>query len=147
MKVCIGSDHAGFSVKEQLKPIITALGHEVVDAGPEDDEACDYPDYARKVAEAVSAGKADRGVLICGTGIGMSMAANRVPGVLAACVHDRVTAEMSRRHNNANVFCAGARIVPAREIEENLKVWLAASFEGGRHSRRVEKVVALDPKK
>ena len=143
MKVFIGSDHAGFQVKEKLKKIIQELGHDVVDSGPMSEDATDYPDYAEKVSRSVGEGKGDRGVLICGTGIGMSMAANRVPGVLAACVHDRVTAEMSRRHNNANVFCAGARIVPLGEIEDCLKVWLQASFEGGRHARRVEKIAKI----
>ena len=143
MKVYIGSDHAGFQVKERLKKTIETLGHEVVDVGPSSEDATDYPDFAEKVARAVGDGKGQRGVLICGTGIGMSMAANRVPGVLAACVHDRVTAEMSRRHNNANVFCAGARIVPGGEIEDCLKVWIDAPFEGGRHARRVEKITRI----
>ena len=140
MKVYIGSDHAGFQVKEKLKKTIESLGHEIVDVGPNSEDATDYPDFAEKVARAVADKKGERGVLICGTGIGMSMAANRVPGVLAACVHDRVTAEMSRRHNNANVFCAGSRIVPAGEIEDCLKVWMGASFEGGWHARRMEKI-------
>jgi len=144
MKVCIGSDHAGFIVKEHLKKALKEWGHDVTDVGAPSEESCDYPDFAEKVARCVGKGDAERGILICGTGIGMSIAANRVPGVLAACVHDRVTAEMSRRHNNANVFCAGSRIVPAGEIEANLRVWLDTPFEGGRHARRVEKIRKMD---
>jgi ribose 5-phosphate isomerase B len=144
MKVLIGADHAGFKVKERLKEALRSLGHAVVDLGTGDEDACDYPDFAEKVARAVAAGEGERGVLICGTGIGMAMAANRVPGVLAAVVHDRVTAEMSRRHNDSNVYCAGARILPSGEIESNLRVWLETPFEGGRHSRRVEKIRKLD---
>lgn len=146
MRVHIGSDHAGFAVKERLKKFLKDAGHEVLDAGTASEDPCDYPDFAEKVARAVGRKEEERGVLICGTGIGMSIAANRVPGVLAACVHDRVTAEMSRRHNNANVFCAGSRIVPAGEIEANLRVWLETPFEGGRHARRVEKIRTLDKK-
>ena len=146
MKVHIGSDHAGFRVKEGLKEKLVEWGHEVVDVGTGSEESCDYPDFAKKVAKAVGSAKADRGILICGTGIGMSMVANRTEGVLAACVHDRVTAEMSRRHNNSNVFCAGARIVPAGEIENNLRAWLETAFEGGRHSRRVDKITRRRPK-
>ena len=147
MKVHVGADHAGFRIKERLKEVLVELGHDVVDAGPDSEDSCDYPDFAKKVAKAVGSGKADRGVLICGTGIGMSMVANRSEGVLAACVHDRVTAEMSRRHNNSNVFCAGARIVPAGEIESNLRTWLETPFEGGRHSRRVDKITKMRGKK
>lgn len=146
MKLSIGSDHAGFAVKERLRKALQQQGHQVADVGAASEEPCDYPDYAEKVGREVAKGAAERGILICGTGIGMSIAANRIPGVLAACIHDRVTAEMSRRHNNANVFCAGSRIVPAGEIEANLKVWLETPFEGGRHSRRVEKIVKLDKK-
>ena len=147
MKVHIGADHAGFRVKERLKQVLVELGHKVVDAGTDSEDACDYPDFGLKVAKAVGGGKGVRGVLICGTGIGMSMVANREPGVLAACVHDRVTAEMSRRHNNSNVFCAGARIVPAGEIESYLRVWLETPFEGGRHSRRVDKITRARKRK
>ena len=145
MKVHIGADHAGFRIKEGLKVMLAEWGHEVVDDGTDSEDSCDYPDFAKKVAKAVGSGKADRGILICGTGIGMSMVANRTTGVLAACVHDRVTAEMSRRHNNSNVFCAGARIVPATEIENNLRTWLETAFEGGRHSRRVDKITKRRP--
>lgn len=144
MKIIIGADHAGFKVKEHLRAKLQEWGHQVVDAGTRSEEPCDYPDLARKVAGSVAAKTADRGILICGTGVGTAMAANRVPGILAATVHDRVTAEMSRKHTNANVFCAGAWVRPAGEIEENLRLWLETPFEGGRHERRVGKILELD---
>lgn len=144
MKIVIGSDHAGFKVKERLKKLLQEWGHDVIDVGTSGEESCDYPDFAEKVARAVASGQGERGVLLCGTGIGMAMTANRIPGALAATVHDRVTAEMSRKHNNANIFCAGAWVLPAGEIESNLKVWLETPFEGGRHERRVGKILKLD---
>ena len=144
MKVAIGADHAGFAAKEELKAVVRALGHTVTDKGPTSDASCDYPDYAAEVARAVSAGEADCGVLICGTGIGMSIAANKVPGVRAALVSDEKTAELSRQHNDANVFCAGARTLSLPRIAEILKVWLATPFEGGRHQRRLDKISGLD---
>jgi ribose 5-phosphate isomerase B len=147
MKVAVGSDHAGFKVKERLRKVLADWGHTVVDQGTDSEESCDYPDIAVKVAKAVTGRKADCGVLICGTGIGMAMTANRIKGALAATVHDRVTSEMSRKHNNSNIFCAGAWVLPAGEIESNLKVWLESKFEGGRHDRRVAKILALEKKK
>jgi len=147
MKIVVGADHAGFKVKEQVKQLLQELGHTVIDVGTSSEEACDYPEFAEKAARKVGAGDADRAVLLCGTGIGMAMTANRVKGVLAATVHDRVTAEMSRKHNNANVFCAGAWVIPAGEIVDNLKVWLQTPFEGGRHERRVGKILKLDKTK
>jgi len=144
MKVAIGADHAGFAAKEELKALIRALGHGVEDKGPSSDASVDYPDYATEVARAVAKGEADRGVLICGTGIGMSIAANKVAGARAALVHDENTAELSRRHNDANVFCAGARVLPLPRIAEILKVWLSTPFEGGRHQRRVDKIKGLE---
>jgi ribose 5-phosphate isomerase B len=144
MKIVIGSDHAGFKVKERLKKLLQEWGHQVIDMGTGGEESCDYPDFAEKVARAVASGQGERGVLLCGTGIGMAMTANRIPGALAATVHDRVTAEMSRKHNNANIFCAGAWVLPAGEIESNLRVWLETPFEGGRHERRVGKILKLD---
>lgn len=144
MKVAIGADHAGFAVKEELKELVRALGHAVLDKGTSSDASTDYPDYAADVARAVAKGEAERGVLICGTGVGMCIAANKVPGVRAALVHDERTAELSRQHNDANVFCAGARVLPPPQIAEILKVWLATPFEGGRHQRRIDKISALD---
>lgn len=144
MKIAIGSDHAAFRVKEGLKAKIAALGHEVLDLGTKTEESCDYPDFAEAVARSVGEGRADRGVLVCGTGIGMSIAANKVPGVRAALVTDAFTSEMSRKHNDANVFCAGARVLAPEKIGELLELWLRTAFEGGRHERRVEKLRKLD---
>jgi len=146
MKIILGSDHAAFKVKEQLKAFLTGLGHKVTDAGTDSEAPCDYPDIAEKVARAVGAGEGDRGVLLDGTGIGMAMVANRVAGALAATVHDRVTSEMSRKHTNANIFCAGTWVLPAGEIENCLKVWLETRFEGGRHDKRIAKILKLDKK-
>jgi ribose 5-phosphate isomerase B len=144
MKIAIGADHAGFAAKEEIKNVIKALGHQWIDVGTASDQSVDYPDYAVKVAHAVVSGEADRGVLICGTGIGMSIAANKLPNIRAAVVTDEKTADLSRRHNDANVFCAGARITPVVKIAECLKVWLQTPFEGGRHLSRVNKIAALE---
>ncbi|HLY08619.1 MAG TPA: ribose 5-phosphate isomerase B [Planctomycetota bacterium] len=144
MKIAIGADHAGFAAKEEIKSVIKALGHQVLDTGTSSDASVDYPDFADKVARAVIGGDAEFGVLICGTGIGMSIAANKVRGVRAAVVTDEKTADLSRRHNNANVFCAGARITPVVKIAESLRVWLQTPFEGGRHQNRVTKISALE---
>ena len=144
MKVAIGADHAGFAAKEEIKVVLRALGHAVIDVGTTSEASCDYPDFAREVARQVVSGDADRGVLICGSGIGMSIAANKVKGIRAALVTDEKTADLSRRHNDANIFCAGARITPLVKIAESLKVWLAAPYEGGRHVNRVSKIAALE---
>ena len=144
MKIAIGADHAGFAAKEEIKTVIKALGHAVVDEGTSGEASVDYPDFAEKVARAVVGGEADRGVLICGTGIGMSIAANKVPGIRAAVVSDEKTAALSRQHNDANVFCAGSRITPVVKIAESLKVWLQTPFEGGRHVNRVGKISAIE---
>ena len=147
MKVAIGADHAGFAVKEEIKAVVRALGHVVIDKGTTSEASVDYPDYAAEVARSVTSGEAERGVLLCGTGIGMSIAANKVAGIRAALVSDEKTAELSRQHNDANVFCAGARVLPTVRIAEMLKVWLSTPFEGGRHQRRVEKIQGLDRRK
>ncbi len=144
MNVVIGADHAGFPAKEELKLLLKALGHAVVDVGTTSEASCDYPDFAEKAARTLAAGGADRGVLLCGTGIGMAMAANKVAGIRAAVVHDEKTAELSRRHNDANVFCAGTRVTPVVTIAESLKLWLETPFDGGRHEKRVEKIGKLD---
>ena len=140
MKVAIGADHAGYQAKEELKVLLRALGHQAEDVGTSSEVSCDYPDFAEKVARKVAGGEADRGVLVCGTGIGMAIAANKVPGVLAAVVTDEKTADLSRRHNNSNVFCAGARVLPVVKIAEALKVWLQTPFEEGRHVKRIQKI-------
>ncbi len=147
MKIAIGADHAGFAAKEEIKSVIKALGHHILDKGTNSDASVDYPDYAEKVARAVVGGEADRGVLICGTGIGMSIAANKVDGIRAAVVTDEKTAELSRKHNDANIFCAGARNTPVVRIAESLKVWLQTEFEGGRHLSRVGKIAELEKKR
>lgn len=140
MKIAIGSDHRGVEAKKRLVPLVKQLGHEVIDVGPESSDSVDYPDYALRVAQAVGAKQVDRGILICGTGIGMCIAANKVKGVRAAPCHDSITAEMSRRHNDANVLCLSADLLGADLMERMVKIWLATEFEAGRHARRVDKI-------
>src|SRR5262245_16608644 len=144
MKIAIGSDHRGYEVKRRVANLLQQLGHEVSDCGPHARESVDYPDYAFRVAETVGTGKVDRGILICGTGIGMCIAANKVPGVRAAPCHDSITAEMSRRHNNANVLCLSADLLGEELIERMVKIWLETDFEGGRHARRVDKIMRFE---
>lgn len=144
MRIAIASDHAGFDQKTELVPFLQGLGHEVVDLGPETGDRVDYPDYAEKVARAVAAGEADRGVLICGTGIGMALAADKVAGIRAANITSPEFAELARRHNDANVITLSGRFVSLEENERILKVFLVAEFEGGRHAQRVAKIMALD---
>ena len=140
MKIAIGSDHRGFEVKRRLVPFLQNLGHEVLDVGPSSTESVDYPDYAFQVGQAVSQGQVERGILVCGTGIGMCIAANKVPGVRAAPCHDSITAEMSRAHNNANVLCLSADLLGEELIERMIRIWLDTNFAGGRHARRVDKI-------
>ena len=140
MKIAVGSDHRGFEVKRRIIAVLQQLGHEVLDVGPAGRDSVDYPDYAFQVALAVGEGRAQRGVLICGTGIGMCIAANKVKGVRAAPCHDSITAEMSRRHNDANVLCLSADLLGEELIERMLRIWLATEFESGRHARRVDKI-------
>jgi ribose 5-phosphate isomerase B len=144
MKIAIGNDHRGFDVKKRVLPLLAQLSHEVVDLGTSGPESCDYPDYAIRVGEAVSRGEVDRGILICGTGIGMGIAANKVPGVRAAPCHDSISAEMSRRHNDANVLCLSADLLGEELIERMIRIWLQTEFEGGRHQRRVEKITRYE---
>jgi len=142
--VALGADHAGFPLKEDLKTWLIGRGYDVVDLGTQSAESVDYPDFAVGVGSAVTAGKADRGILVCGTGIGMAMAANKLPGVRAATCSDALTARMSREHNDANVLALGARITSREAAIEILELWLDTDFAGGRHARRVDKIVALD---
>ena len=142
--IVIASDHAGVDAKTQLIKVIAETGQAVRDLGPEDTTSVDYPDFAHAVASAVAGGEADRGILICGTGIGMSMAANRHDGVRAALCHDAFTAEMARRHNDANVLCVGARSTGPGVIEQIVRLFLETPFEGDRHQRRVEKIERED---
>lgn len=142
--IALGADHAGFTLKEDLKIWLTRRGHRVHDYGTHSLDAVDYPDFAGLVGEAVTSGEADRGVLVCGTGIGMTIAANKIAGVRAALCSDVFMARASREHNDANVLALGARVLePARALEI-LEAWLDAGFVGGRHARRVGKVIALE---
>ena len=144
MRIAIGSDHRGFVVKAALVEQLTAAGHQVADLGPTTDERVDYPDFAAAVAHSVAGGSADRGILICGSGIGMSIAANKVLGVRAAVCYDETSAQVSRQHNDANVLClSGDRVDPPSNVAI-AKVWLETEFEGGRHQRRVAKISALE---
>jgi ribose 5-phosphate isomerase B len=140
----LGADHAGHRLKEDLKSWLADRGHGVTDCGTHSEDPVDYPDFAEAVAHAVTAGAADRGILVCGTGVGMAIAANKVPGIRAALCQDPVTARMSREHNDANVLALGARILTAERAIEVLDAWLGAQFAGGRHARRVEKVMAME---
>jgi len=139
VKIAAGADHAGFAVKRAVVRHLRAQGHEVVDVGTSDGEtSVDYPDYAHAVAKAVASGEAERGVLVCGTGIGMCMAANRHQGIRAADCTTPHMAEMSRRHNDANVLCLGGRLLSEDEAWAIAEVWMATPFDGGRHVRRVD---------
>jgi len=144
MKIAIGADHRGADVVMQLTTELQNDGHEVLTVGICDARSCDYPDMAYPVANAVATGDAEFGLLVCGSGIGMSIAANKVTGVRAALVHDEIGAEMSRRHNNANVLCLSADMLGQRIIEMIVRKWLATEFEGGRHLRRVNKISAIE---
>ncbi|MCL6561411.1 MAG: ribose 5-phosphate isomerase B [Firmicutes bacterium] len=144
MRIAVGADHAGWPLKEPLANFLIENGWDVEDFGTFSPESVDYPDYAEKVARAVASGQAERGLLICGSGIGMCIAANKVPGVRAALAHDVVAARLSRQHNDANVLTMGARFIAVPLAQEILKVWLETPFEGGRHQRRVEKIQALE---
>jgi len=140
VRVAIGSDHAGFEMKESLKEYVKSLGHEVEDFGAPSCDPVDYPDIGYRVARDVASGRFDRGVLICGTGIGMSIVANKVPGVRAALVGDVATARLAREHNDANVLTLGARIIRLELAREIVRVFLETGFAGGRHARRLEKI-------
>jgi ribose 5-phosphate isomerase B len=144
MKIAIGSDHAGFELKEKIKNHLK--NHECKDFGAYTDESVDYPDYALKVAESVSNQKHEKGILICGSGIGMSMAANKVPNIRAAVCYTTEGARLSREHNNANVLCLGSRMTDEKTAKKIVDVWLKTEFAGGRHSRRVNKINDIDKK-
>ena len=138
MKVVIGSDHGGFALKKVVLELLENLGHEIQDVGCYTLDSVDYPDFADQVSEKVISGEADRGILICGTGIGMSMAANKHQGIRAALCSEQYTAHMSREHNDANVLCMGERVTGSGVAEEIVRTWLATPFGGGRHQRRIE---------
>lgn len=139
MKVAIGADHGGYQMKEMIRKLVADLGHEVLDMGCFSTASVDYPDVAGMVSEQVDTGAAQRGILVCGTGIGMSMAANRFAHVRAALCHDHYTARMSREHNNANVLCLGERVLGFGVAEDIVRIWLEVDFSGGRHLGRIEK--------
>ncbi|MDP2894412.1 MAG: ribose 5-phosphate isomerase B [Sulfurimonas sp.] len=143
MKFYIATDHAGIDLKDYTVELLKEKGHEVIDLGPFSKDRVDYPDYAIKVCEAILADKSSQGILICGSGIGMSMAANRHSGIRAALCHDAYTAAVARGHNDANVLCFGERIIGKGVAESILDAWCAGNFEGGRHMGRVAKIEAI----
>ena len=142
--IAIGSDHAGFGLKEEIKNYLDELGLEYTDYGTYDTESCDYPVYGEKVARAVASGQAERGIVICGTGIGISMAANKVNGIRCAVCGDCYGAELARLHNDANVLALGARVTGGGLARKIVKIFLGTEFEGGRHARRLELIGALE---
>lgn len=144
MKVAIAADHGGYELKDSMVEYIKSLGNEVVDLGTNSADSVDYPDYAKKVCEEIQQGNSDLGILICGTGIGMSLAANKFEGIRAACVSDVYSAKMSRNHNNANVLCIGARVIGDEVAKLIIKTFLENEFEAGRHQRRVDKIMAIE---
>lgn len=140
MKVAIASDHGGMNIREEIKDLLNELGIKFDDFGCECDTSVDYPDYAQPVAEKVASGEYDRGILICGTGIGMSISANKVKGIRCALVHDLFSAKATREHNNSNVLAMGERVIGPGLAREIAKVWLETEYEGGRHERRIGKI-------
>jgi ribose 5-phosphate isomerase B len=144
MRISVGSDHRGFAIRSKVIELLKRLGHEVEDVGTFSSDAVDYPDIASLVASKVSRGEIDRGILVCGTGLGMCIAANKFPGVRAAPCHDDLTAEMSRRHNDTNILCLSADLLGERLIDRMIELWLSTNFEGGRHARRVAKIGELE---
>jgi ribose 5-phosphate isomerase B len=144
MRIAIGSDHRGYVVKTKLVELLKRLGHDPVDVGTHDTASIDYPDIAVEVGRFVGRGDVDRGILICGSGIGMCIAANKIAGVRAAPCHDDLTAEMSRRHNDLNVLCLSADMLGEKLIDRMVEIWLTTPFEAGRHARRIEKIARLD---
>ncbi|MCW5968015.1 MAG: ribose 5-phosphate isomerase B [Blastocatellales bacterium] len=146
-KIAIASDHAGLQGKEAIKQQLSRLGVEYEDLGTHSEESVDYPDYAERVAQAVVNGEVERGILVCGSGIGMQIAANKVPGIRAALVWNAETARLCRQHNDANIVAVGARTTAPEVVEEIIEAYLNAEFQGGRHAQRVEKLAQLDKKK
>ena len=146
MKIAVACDHRGVKAKQKIEILLGKLGHEIVDYGTHGEPSVDFPDFGRPAAEAVGKGECQRGILICSSGIGMSMVANKVKGVRGALCYNKWAAEMCRRHNDANVLCLGADATPEPELEEIVKTWLATDFEGGRHQRRVDKMMGIEAK-
>ena len=146
MKIAIGCDHGGIVLKPAVIKALTELGAEVVDLGTYDESSVDYPVYGLKVAEAVASGDCDAGVLMCGTGIGISIAANKGKGIRAAVVTNEFMAEMTKRHNNANIIALGGRVVTPEQAESIVKAWFTAEYEGGRHQRRLDMIADIESK-
>jgi ribose 5-phosphate isomerase B len=144
MKIILGADHGGFALKEEIKKALLEKGYALEDLGAFDTGASDYPDYGRLVGEAVAQGRGERGIVVCGTGIGVSIAANKINGIRAALCGDAYSARMSRLHNDANVLALGQRVTGAGLALDIVEIWLGASFEGGRHALRVAKLMALE---
>lgn len=144
--IAIGSDHGGFELKEHIKKHLEERSLEYKDFGCYDENSVDYPDIAEKVCNAINSGDADKGILVCGTGIGISIAANKIDGIRAAHCHDVYSAEMTKRHNNANVICMGGRVIGRELAFKIIDAWLDAEFEGGRHQKRIDKIHALEKK-
>lgn len=144
MKIAVASDHRGFNVKDKILSQVAQLNHEGQDFGPSSADVCDYPDFGAKAAQAVSDGLVERAILICGSGIGMCIVANKFKGVRAALCHDDLTAEMSRRHNDANVLCLSADLLGDRLASRMVELWLSTPFEGGRHARRLGKIAEYE---
>lgn len=146
MKIAIGSDHGGFDLKEEIKSFLQDKGFEVKDFGTDSKDSCDYPDYAIEVSEAVARGEFERGILICGTGIGISIAANKVPGIRCALVGDCFSAKATRQHNDTNVLALGGRVLGPGLALEIVEIWLSTEFEGGRHQNRINKITDIEKK-
>lgn len=144
MKVAIGADHGGYPLKEEIKQLLDSMQIEYQDFGCDSEESVDYPDFALPVAQKVAAGEFDRGILVCGTGVGMSIAANKIKGVRCALIHDLFSAKATREHNDSNVLAMGARVIGPGLAQEIVKVWLGTEFLGGRHARRIEKVTQIE---
>ena len=144
MKIAIGNDHAGPELKREIMEYVKELGHEVINFGTDTPESCDYPIFGEKVGRAVVAGEADCGILICGTGAGISIAANKVPGIRAAVCSDATTAKLVKQHNNANILAFGARIVGSELAKDIVKAYLEAEFMGGRHKERIDMIAAIE---
>lgn len=143
MRIAIAADHGGFKLKEQVKNILEERGLEILDLGTDSEESVDYPQFGRACGEAVAQGRADKGLVFCGTGIGISIAANKVKGIRCAVVTNPTMAEMAKRHNNANILALGGRLLTAAEAMELIDIWLDREFEGGRHQRRVDQLDAM----
>jgi ribose 5-phosphate isomerase B len=146
-RIALGADHAGFALKERIRLYLTHKGYEVEDFGPATPERVDYPDYAERVATSVAAQKADFGFLMCGTGLGVAIAANKVRGIRAATCNDTLSAYFARAHNDANVLAMGGRLTDEATARKIVDIWLSTKFDGGRHARRVEKIAAIGEKK